>query len=138
MNKEIRCLDDIYTHMYTLIVKPNNTYEVLIDNEKVESGELEADWNFLPSKKIKDPEVKKPEDWDDRKTIDDPDDEKPEDWDKPKLIPDPAAIKPEDWDEEMDGDWEPAMIDNPDYKGEWKPKQIYNLNYKVLIVLNYC
>lgn len=39
--------------MYTLVVKPDNTYEVLIDNEKVESGDLEADWDFLPPKKIK-------------------------------------------------------------------------------------
>jgi calreticulin len=30
----------------------------------------------------------------------------------------------------MDGDWEPPMIDNPEYKGEWKPKQIPNPNYK--------
>ncbi|MBO8666574.1 hypothetical protein INO76_16225, partial [Staphylococcus aureus] len=30
----------------------------------------------------------------------------------------------------MDGEWEPAMIDNPDFKGEWKPKQIDNPNYK--------
>lgn len=78
INKEIRCKDDVLTHLYTLIVKPDNTYEVLIDNEKVESGELEADWNFLPPKKIKDPEAKKPEDWDDRATIDDPNDTKPD------------------------------------------------------------
>jgi len=38
--------------------------------------------------------------------------------------------KPEDWDDEMDGEWEPPMIDNPDYKGTWKPKQIKNPNYK--------
>ena len=38
--------------------------------------------------------------------------------------------KPEDWDDEMDGEWEPPMIDNPAYKGEWKPKQIKNPNYK--------
>jgi calreticulin len=130
INKDIRCRDDVYTHVYTLIVKPDNTYEVLIDNEKVESGELEADWDFLPPKKIKDPEAKKPEDWDEKATIDDPNDEKPEDWDKPEHIPDPAATKPEDWDDEMDGEWEPAMIDNPDFKGEWKPKQIDNPNYK--------
>merc|ERR1712241_1080631 len=37
---------------------------------------------------------------------------------------------PEDWDEEMDGEWEPPMIDNPEYKGEWKPKQIKNPAYK--------
>lgn len=137
INKDIRCRDDVYTHVYTLIVKSDNTYEVLIDNEKVESGELENDWDFLPPKKIKDPEAKKPEDWDERATIDDPNDEKPEDWDKPEHIPDPAATKPEDWDDEMDGEWEPAMIDNPDFKGEWKPKQIDNPSYKVRTCLMY-
>merc|ERR1712235_27420 len=96
IKKEIRPKDDVYTHLYTLIVKPDQTYEVLIDNEKVESGELEADWDFLPPKTIKDPEAKKPEDWDD----------------------------------EMDGEWEPPMIDNPEYKGEWKPRQIDNPDYK--------
>ncbi len=30
----------------------------------------------------------------------------------------------------MDGEWEPPMIDNPEYKGEWKPKQIPNPAYK--------
>lgn len=64
--------------MYTLIVNPDNTYEVKIDNKKVESGNLEDDWDFLPPKKIKDPEAKKPEDWDDREKIPDPDDKKPE------------------------------------------------------------
>lgn len=34
--------------------------------------------------------------------------------------PDPDASKPEDWDDEMDGEWEPPMVDNPDYKGEWQ------------------
>lgn len=70
--------DDEYTHLYTLIVNPVNTYEVKIDNKKVESGNLEDDWDFLPPKKIKDPEAKKPEDWDDREKIPDPDDKKPE------------------------------------------------------------
>lgn len=45
--------DDVFTHLYTLIVNPDNTYEVQIDGEKAESGELEADWDFLPSRKIK-------------------------------------------------------------------------------------
>lgn len=49
-----------------------------IDNKKVESGSLEDDWDFLPPKKIKDPEAKKPADWDEREKIDDPDDKKPE------------------------------------------------------------
>ena len=43
----------MFTHVYTLIVRPDNTYEVKIDNKKVESGELEADWDFLLPKKIK-------------------------------------------------------------------------------------
>jgi len=130
INKDIRCKDDVYTHVYTLIIKPDNTYEVQIDGEKVESGELEADWDLLPPKKIKDPEAKKPEDWDDRATIPDPDDKKPDDWDKPEHIADPEATKPEDWDDEMDGEWEPPQIDNPDYKGDWSPKQIDNPSYK--------
>uniref|UniRef100_A0AAZ1WZ28 Calreticulin n=1 Tax=Oreochromis aureus TaxID=47969 RepID=A0AAZ1WZ28_OREAU len=125
-----RLNDDELTHLYTLILNPDQTYEVKIDNEKVESGSLEEDWDFLPPKKIKDPEAKKPEDWDDRAKIDDPSDTKPEDWDKPENIPDPDAKKPEDWDEDMDGEWEPPMIPNPEYKGEWKPKQIDNPNYK--------
>ncbi|XP_046400630.1 calreticulin [Ischnura elegans] len=130
INKDIRCKDDVYTHLYTWIVQPDNSYEVLIDNDKVESGTLEGDWNFLPPKKIKDPDAKKPEDWDDKPTIDDPEDKKPEDWDQPEHIPDPDATKPEDWDDEMDGEWEPPMIDNPEFKGEWKPKQIDNPAYK--------
>ncbi|XP_017139797.1 calreticulin [Drosophila miranda] len=130
INKDVRCKDDVYTHFYTLIVRPDNTYEVLIDNEKVESGNLEDDWDFLAPKKIKDPNSKKPEDWDDKPTIADPDDKKPEDWDKSEHIPDPDATKPEDWDDEMDGEWEPPMVDNPEYKGEWQPKQLDNPDYK--------
>ena len=63
-------------------------------------------------------------------TIPDPNDKKPEDWDKPEHIPDPDATKPEDWDDEMDGEWEPPMVDNPEYKGEWQPKQLDNPDYK--------
>ncbi|KAI3422108.1 Calreticulin-1 [Globodera pallida] len=130
IKKDIRCKDDELSHLYTLILSPDNTYEVQIDGEKAESGELEADWDLLPEKKVKDPDAKKPEDWDDKEYIDDPDDKKPADWDKPEHIADPDAKKPDDWDDEMDGEWEPPMIDNPDYKGIWKPKQIKNPNYK--------
>ena len=75
--------DDELTHLYTLIVRPDNTYEVKIDNSRVEGGSLDEDWDFLSPKKIPDPEAKKPEDWDDRAKIDDPDATKPEvgDWD---------------------------------------------------------
>lgn len=39
-----------------------------------------------------------------------------QEWDKPEAIPDPDATKPDDWDVDMDGEWEPAMIANPEYK----------------------
>ncbi|KAK6302535.1 hypothetical protein J4Q44_G00268900 [Coregonus suidteri] len=130
ISKDVRCKDDEYTHLYTLILNPDNTYEVKIDNKKVESGSLEEDWDILPPKKFKDPEAVKPDDWDERERVEDPDDKKPEDWDRPENIADPDAKKPEDWDDEMDGEWEPPMVSNPDYKGEWKPSKIDNPDYK--------
>merc|ERR1719171_2314978 len=62
--------------------------------------------------------------------IDDPEDKKPDDWVEEKRIVDTGATKPEDWDDEEDGDWEPPMKDNPDYKGEWIVKRISNPDYK--------
>ncbi|XP_078525233.1 calreticulin-3 isoform X1 [Lissotriton helveticus] len=129
LKKEIRCKDDPFTHLYTLIVRPNQTYEVKIDNEKVRSGNLETDFEFLGPKKIKDPAVKKPDDWDDRPTIDDPADIKPEDWDQPEFIIDTSVKPPFNWDVQVDGEWEPIKLRNPKYKGEWKPSQIVNPNF---------
>ena len=109
--------DDVLTHVYTLVLKPDNTYIVKIDNEKVESGSLEEDWDFLLPKEIEDPSETKPSEWDDNEQIDDPEDVKPEDWDtEPEHIVDPAATKPDDWDDEMDGEWEAPMIDNTKFK----------------------
>jgi len=130
IKKDIKCKDDDFTHLYTLIVNADNTYVVKIDNEQVESGKLEEDWDFLAPKRIADPAAKKPADWEDNEKIDDPADTKPEDWDKPEFIPDPEAKRPDDWDEEMDGEWQPPKIDNPEFKGEWKVKQIDNPKYK--------
>lgn len=39
-----------------------------------------------------------------------------QEWDKPETILDPDAKKPDDWDVDMDGEWEPPMITNPEYK----------------------
>merc|ERR1719264_451864 len=129
IKKDIRCKDDVFTHLYTLIVNTDGTYEVLIDNESAQTGSLTDDWDFLPPKTIKDPEAKKPDDWVDQAKLDDPEDVKPEDWDKAEHIADPDATKPEDWDDEMDGEWEPPMIDNPDYKGPWVHPEIDNPEY---------
>jgi calreticulin len=120
VKKDIKCKDDELTHLYTLIVNPDNTYIVKIDNEKVESGKLEEDWDFLPPKRIPDPSASKPADWEDSEKIDDPADQKPADWDnEPEFISDPDATKPDDWDEEMDGEWQPPKINNPAFRGEW-------------------
>eukprot|EP00906_Rhabdomonas_costata_P028791 RCo040703 len=129
--KQPSCESDTLTHVYTLVLKPDNTYEVLVDNVKKESGKLEDDWDFLKPKTIPDPSDKKPADWEDNAQIPDPEDKKPSDWDsEPENVPDPDATQPEDWDEEEDGKWEPPMVSNPKYKGEWKPKMIPNPNYK--------
>lgn len=77
IKKDIKCKDDEFTHLYTLILNSDNTYEVRIDNEKVESGKLEEDWDFLAPKRIPDPDAKKPSDWVDEEKIDDPTDSKP-------------------------------------------------------------
>jgi len=130
IKKDIKCENDEWTHLYTLVIKPDNTYKVLIDSNEVAAGTIQDDWDILPPRQIKDPNAKKPSDWDDRKKIPDPEDKKPAGWDDiPAEIKDPDAKKPEDWDDELDGEWEAPMIDNPDYKGEWQPRMIDNPNY---------
>jgi len=131
INKEVNTETDDLTHLYTLVVRPDNTFEVFIDNKSVRKGKLEDEFDFLPPKEIQDPEAKKPEDWVDQAKIPDPEDKKPEGYDDiPEEIPDPEAVKPTDWDDEDDGAWEAPMIDNPDFKGKWKPKMIDNPDYK--------
>ncbi|KAL4229932.1 hypothetical protein ACF0H5_010323 [Mactra antiquata] len=149
---------DKKTHLYTLIVNPDNSFEVLVDNKVINSGSLLEDVNppVNPPKEIDDPTDKKPEDWDEREKIPDPDASKPDDWDenepmeipdesavKPSgwlddeesLIPDADAEKPEDWDDEMDGEWEAPLIDNPNCKsapgcGEWTRPNMPNPLYR--------
>jgi len=130
-NKNIPCETDQLTHVYTLIVKADNTYEVRIDGTKKESGSLAEDWDFLLPKTIKDPAESKPSDWVDDAQIDDPEDVKPAGYDDiAKEINDPDAEKPDDWDDEADGDWEAPTISNPEYKGDFHPKRIENPAYK--------
>lgn len=131
IKKEVRAESDELTHLYTLVLKADNTYQVLIDSKEIASGSLTEDFDMLLPKEIKDPKEKKPADWVDEKKIADPTDVKPEDWDTiPAEIADPDASKPSDWDDELDGEWESPMIDNPDYKGEWSAKMIDNPAYK--------
>ncbi|XP_051877118.1 calnexin isoform X2 [Pristis pectinata] len=144
-------------HLYTLIVRPDSSFEMLIDEISVSKGSLLQDMtpSVNPPKEIEDPNHQKPEDWDDRLQIPDPESVKPNDWDEdaplnipdptakkpdnwldeePEYIPDPESKKPSDWDIEMDGEWEEPKIPNPLCKtvgcGTWKPPMIPNPAYK--------
>merc|ERR1711912_165488 len=116
--------------MGRLVVKPDNTVRVEIDEEKIYEGSLKEDWEILAAKEINDPEDKKPSDWVDDSMMDDPEDSKPDDWTDEKRIVDEDAKKPDDWDDEEDGEWEAPMKDNPAYKGDWYGKRISNPAYK--------
>jgi hypothetical protein len=118
--------DDGITNLYTLIVFPNNTFEILINQRLERKGSLLEDFNppVNPPEYIDDPEDVKPLDWVDEAKIPDPNAVKPDDWDEsapfkiPDMeavrpepwyedesdyIPDPNAVKPQDWDDEEDG-----------------------------------
>lgn len=111
IKEDVKCEKDKLTHLYTLVIKSDNTFKIMIDQKTVKSGSLYDNWDFLPPKTIRDPEAKKPADWVDEATIPDPEDKKPEDWDDvPEKIPDPTAEKPQDWNEEEDGEWEVGRI----------------------------
>ncbi|KAE8613934.1 hypothetical protein XENTR_v10007925 [Xenopus tropicalis] len=149
---------DKKTHLYTLVLNPDNSFEILVDQTVVNRGNLLNDVNppVNPPNEIEDPEDKKPEDWDERPKIPDPDAVKPDDWDEdapakipdenavkpegwlddePEYIPDPDAEKPEDWDEDMDGEWEAPQVANPKCEsapgcGVWQRPTIDNPSYK--------
>jgi len=118
------------SHLYRLVVKPDNTVRVEIDEEKIYEGSLTEDWEMLAAKEISDPDDKKPSDWVDDSMMDDPEDKKPDDWTDEKRSVDEEAKKPDDWDDEEDGEWEAPMKDNPAYKGDWYVKRISNPAYK--------
>ncbi|KAM9677757.1 calmegin isoform 1-T1 [Trichechus inunguis] len=147
---------DRKTHLYTLVMNPDDTFEILIDQIVVNKGSLLEDVvpPINPPKEIEDPSDRKPDDWDERAKIPDPSAVKPDDWDEsepaqiedssivkpdgwlddePKFIPDPTAEKPNDWNEDMDGEWEAPHIPNPACRvgcGEWKPPMIDNPKFK--------
>jgi len=128
---DVRAVHDEWTHLYTFILHPNQTFDILVDNKSVRKGSVQEHWDILPPREIYDYSATKPDDWVEVKKIPDPNAVKPEGWDNiPKQIPDPKAIKPEDWDSDLDGAWEAPLIDNPDFKGEWKVPLIPNPAYK--------
>ncbi|CAM9131367.1 unnamed protein product [Chrysoparadoxa australica] len=133
VRNEVIVEKDQVSHLYTLHVKSDGSYEVYIDQQSVRAGTLEDDFDFLPPRLLNDPSVTKPEGWVDEARIPDPEDVKPEGYDDiPALLPDGDAVKPGDWDDEDDGEWSPPMVGrtNPEYKGPWRPRIIDNPDYK--------
>eukprot|EP01138_Halocafeteria_seosinensis_P011149 gb/GECG01011386.1/.p1 GENE.gb/GECG01011386.1/~~gb/GECG01011386.1/.p1 ORF type:complete len:618 (+),score=110.40 gb/GECG01011386.1/:1-1854(+) len=158
MKNPPKSIKDTYSHLYTLIIRPDNTFFVLIDGEEKKRGSLLEDLDppVNPPETIPDPDDEKPSDWEDEPKIPDPDATKPPEWDEnapqfiedpdatkppgwlddePLKIPDPEASKPEDWDEEEDGEWEAPLVDNPKCDeapgcGEWKRPMKKNPHYK--------
>ena len=43
---DIQCKDDGFTHLYTIIVNPDGTYKVLIDNESAQKGAHTDNWDL--------------------------------------------------------------------------------------------
>ena len=124
--RPINCIKDHLTHSYTLIIRKNNTYAVLIDGDVIDESPL-AERFDIPEDGLQ--AADKPADWDDEEYILDVNDKQPDDWETEEFIPDPEAMKPSDWDDSIHP-WEPGLIRNPNYKGEWKQKMIKNPNYK--------
>ncbi|CAI7665173.1 unnamed protein product [Penicillium discolor] len=146
------------TSLYTLIVNPDQTFEILINGDSAKKGSLLEDFNppVNPEKEIDDPKDSKPADWVDEVQIADPEATKPADWneeapfeiideeatqpadwleDEAESIPDPEAEKPEDWDDEEDGDWLAPTVPNPKCAdvsgcGTWTRPLIKNPEYK--------
>lgn len=148
--------NDLLPHVYTLVIRPDSTYQIIIDTDVKAEGNLLIDLlpSIEPSALIDDPTDFKPDDWVTEAMIEDNTAIKPDDWDEdaPRMIPDPddtmpddwlvaaeimvsdpSAMKPEDWDAEMDGEWEAPMIPNPQCQdsgcGPWSARQIPNPAY---------
>lgn len=146
---------DTLNHLYTIIIKKDGSFKILIDNKVEKRGNYKNSFNpsIIPDKLIPDSSVKKPEDWDDQEYIIDESKKKPSSWDDREFIPDPKRVKPPhgwlineeptiidsnskkptNWDDELLGEWIPPNIPNPKCKvgcGPYTPPMIKNPKYK--------
>merc|ERR1711977_601089 len=53
------------THLYTLVVKPDNTYEVFLDKKRKDDPDDSQPSDWATEARVKDPEATKPDGWDD-------------------------------------------------------------------------
>ncbi|KAM4888130.1 calreticulin-3 [Thomomys bottae] len=109
--KHIRCKVDGFTHLYTLILRPDLTYEVKIDGQAIESGSIEYDWHLTSLKNAEKAEAKG------RDPAEVP---SAQDWEKHFL----DASAPSDWNSELDGDWQAAMLQKLPYQDSLRAEGI--------------
>ncbi|EAY10552.1 Calreticulin family protein [Trichomonas vaginalis G3] len=148
---------DEIPHLYTLIIRPDNTFEYMIDAMSFLNGTFTDSFKIpiVEPKMIDDPNDKKPSDWVDEEFIVDVNATKPDDWnesepefvpnprykdkpmgwreDEPEMIPDPKDPKPENWNEAVFGKYKRRMIKNPKCSigcGKWKQPMMKNKKYK--------
>jgi calreticulin len=60
LKNEVSCPTDEFTHVYTFVLNPDQTFQILVDGEEKRSGNIVDEWDLLPPKEIKDPSVSKP------------------------------------------------------------------------------
>lgn len=128
---------DEIPHLYTLIIRPNNTFEYMIDAMSFLNGTFTDSFRIpiVEPKYIPDPTDKKPSDWVDDEFIPDTNAKKPDDWDEnepeyiphprhrrmplgwnenePEKIPDPKDKPPEHWNDQLYGEYKPRMFLTP-------------------------
>lgn len=62
---------DKLPHLYQLVIRPDNTFEISVDHKVVNQGSLLSEFTppVNPPREIDDPEDKKPKDWDEREKV---------------------------------------------------------------------
>lgn len=148
---------DYFTHLFTLVIRTDNTFSIFVDNTLIHNGNLLKDFDppIAPPERYPDVNDKKPDNWVDLPVIIDPNSTKPDDWNEsePYMIPDPNSksyhancnenlekfipnhnsVRPKYWDESILGIWEPPLVPNPQYNkdcGKLYPQMQKNPRYK--------
>ncbi|RHY29207.1 hypothetical protein DYB32_005340 [Aphanomyces invadans] len=125
--------NDKLSHVYTLAIHDDNTFEMYADLTIIKNGSLYTLFQppVLLPKEIDDPTDIKPTTWEETEFIADPAASKPADWDEdaPRTIPNLSITKPEDWNDDVRGPWRQPMMTNPEYRGKWVAPMIENPDY---------
>lgn len=122
-------LKDGKEHVFTFMIRSDNTYSYYVDKKERQTGDIEDAWELLEPRQIDNPSISKPDDWPSPSMLD-PEHVKPNGYDDimPTIV-DFDAVKPSDWDEEEDEQWEPPQLPNPEYHGPWSQRSVPNPEY---------